>query len=168
MWSWNCWVFLPRFTLLQGCPPQSSLLIPTNSLHPGSSLRSHARFHVRLVKMFVTDCFCFSVRCNRFDLGHFFLLLFFSLFMKLPVSFVLNERACWIRGLGPCEDLSLFVDTRSRWSDDEKNLPFLQPLKMTKKETHTEAHQTLSGVQTDARSHMSLKKTQLGKQHQKR
>lgn len=77
MWSWNCWFFLPRFTLLQGCPPQSSLLIPTNSLHPGSSLRSHARFHVRLVRMFVTDCFCFSVRCNRFDLGHFFLLFFF-------------------------------------------------------------------------------------------
>lgn len=136
MWSWN-WVFLvgAKFTLLQGCPPQSSLLIPTNSLHSGSSLRSHARFHVRLVRMFVTDCFCFSVRCNQFDLGHFFLLFFFFFIYEGSCQLRVEwERVCWIRRLGPCEDLSLFVDTRSRWSDDEKNLPFLQPLKMTKKE----------------------------------
>lgn len=73
--------FLTKFTLLQGCPPQRSLLIPTNSLHSGSSLRSHACFHVWLVRMFVTDCFCFSVRCNQFDLGHFFLLFFFFLYL---------------------------------------------------------------------------------------
>lgn len=99
MWSWNCWVFLPRFTLLQGCPPQSSLLIPTNSLHPGSSLRSHARFHVRLVRMFVTDCFCFSVRCNRFDLGHFFLLFFFFIY----------ETSCQLR-----VEWARLLDTRTR------------------------------------------------------
>lgn len=50
---------LVKFTLLQGCPPQ---LIPYShefSLHFNSSLRSHAYFHVWLVRMFVTDCFSF-------------------------------------------------------------------------------------------------------------
>lgn len=86
-----------KFTVIQGCPPQSSLPIPINSLWL-HSLRLHSHFHVWLLRMFVTDCFCFLWGMTGW---------IWVPILKAPDSVVLNEWEWQMHGLGPYEDLSL-------------------------------------------------------------
>lgn len=68
------------------------------SLHFSSSVSSHAHFHVWLVRMFVTDCFCFLYGTTG---------LIWVTFLKVPDSVALNEWEWWIHGLSPCAHPSL-------------------------------------------------------------
>lgn len=90
----------PGCTLYQeGCPPQSlfSILIHFFCLSAAIcvSLRSHAHFHVWLVRMFVTDCFCFLWGTTN---------LIWVTFLKVFDSVILNEWEWLIQEL-PCEVL---------------------------------------------------------------